>query len=153
MPTITRVLSPDGTKIAYTAWDGSTGTVHVVDVATGRDTIPAFDPPSGGGVIDEASGWSPDGSRLMFVTASRQPTVHLVVAPADGGGRVVEIGPAHGRRTDVRIYAPRSSPDGTSVLVYYGVDRSTWLLDPTGRPGPQLSTIGELAPPGSALAP
>ena len=59
-------LSPDGTKIAFTVWDGSIGTVHVVDVATGRDTIPAFDPPSGGGVIDEFSGWSPDGSRLMF---------------------------------------------------------------------------------------
>ena len=66
MALVAAVLSPDGTKIAYTAWDGSTGTVHVADVATGRDTIPAFDPPSGGGVTDEVSGWSPDGSRLMF---------------------------------------------------------------------------------------
>ena len=48
------VLSPDGTKIAYTLWDGRDGTIHVADVATGGDTIPAFDPPSGGGVIERS---------------------------------------------------------------------------------------------------
>jgi Tol biopolymer transport system component len=137
------VLSPDGTKIAYTAWDGSIGTVHVADVATGRDTIPAFDPPSGGGVIDEVSGWSPDGSRLMFGRFHGNSTIHLAVVPSSGG-RVVEIGP--GMTTTLTDYA-QFSPDGTSVLAYYGIDKSTWLLDPTGTiPDRKLSaTIAERA--------
>lgn len=135
------VLSPDGTKIAYTLWDGSIGTVHVADVATGRDTIPAFVPPSGGGVIDEVSGWSPDGSRLMFGRFHGSSTIHLAVVPSNGGP-VVEIGP--GRATTVTDYA-QFSPDGTSVLAYYGIDKSTWLLDPTGStPDRQFSsTIAE----------
>jgi len=120
-------LSPDGTKVAYTVWDGSTGTVHVVDVATGRDRIPAFDPPSGGGVIDEFSGWSPDGSLLVFGRYHGSPLVHFAVAPSIGG-RVVELGPGRTASTDYAQF----SPDGTSVLAYYGEDKSTWLLDPAG---------------------
>ena len=138
------VLSPDGTKIAYTLWDGSIGTVHVADVATGRDTIPAFDPPSDGDVIDEVNGWSPDGSQLMFDRFRGGPgPFHLAVAPSSGGP-VVEIGP--GRATTVTDYA-QFSPDGTSVLAYYGIDKSTWLLDPTGTtPDRKLSaTIAERA--------
>jgi WD40 repeat protein len=124
---VSAVLSPDGTKIAYTAWDGSTGTVHVADVATGRDTIPAFDPPSGGGVTDEVSGWSPDGSRLMFYRWHSSPSFRLGVVPSSGG-RVVEIGP--GVPTTLTDNA-QFSPDGKSVLAYYGIDKTTWLLDPT----------------------
>jgi Tol biopolymer transport system component len=137
------VLSPDGTKIAYTLWDGSIGSIHVVDVATGGDTIPAFDPPSGGGVIDEVSGWSPDGSRLMFGRFHGNSSVHFAVAPSSGG-RVVEIG--SGRTTTVTDYA-QFSPDGTSVLAYYGIDKSTWLLDPTGSIPDRLlaGTIAERA--------
>ena len=137
------VLSPDGTKIAYTLWDGSVGTVHVADVATGRDTIPAFDPPSGGGVIDEISSWSPDGSRLMFGRFHGNASRHLAVAPSSGG-RVVEVG--SGRNTTLTDYA-QFSPDGTSVLAYYGIDKSTWLLDPTGTTADRLlaGTIAERA--------
>jgi Tol biopolymer transport system component len=121
-------LSPDGTKIAYTVWDGINGTVHVADVATGRDTIPAFDPPSGGGVIDELSGWSPDSSRLLVVRYHGSPKYNLAVMAATGG-TVTEIGPA--RTTSGLDYA-QFSPDGTSILAYYGIDSSTWLLDPAG---------------------
>jgi WD40 repeat protein len=137
------ILSPDGTKIAYQLWDGITGTVHVADVASGRDTIPAFDPPSGGGVVDDVAGWSPDGSRLMIVRYHGSTSFHLAVAPSSGG-RVIEIGP--GRTVRVTDYA-QFSPDGTSVLAYYAIDKSTWLLDPTGAtPDRQLSaTIAERA--------
>ena len=120
-------LSPDGTKLAYTVWDGNTGTVHVTDVATGRDTIPTFDPPSGGGVIDEFSGWSPDGTLLMFGRYHGSPLVHFAVAPSTGGP-VVEIGPGRGASADFAQF----SPDGKFVLAYFGADTSTWLLDPAG---------------------
>ena len=46
------------------------------------------------------------------------------------------------------------SPDGTSVLAYYGIDKSTWLLDPTGTiPDRKLSaTIAERAGLGASRA-
>ncbi len=125
---VAAIMSPDGTKIAYTVWDGSTGTIHVVDVATGADTIPTFDPPSGGGVTDEINGWSPDGSQLMFDRWHGSSSFHIAVAPSSGG-HVVEIGP--GVPTNLTDYA-QFSPDGLSVLAYYGIDKSTWLLDPAG---------------------
>jgi hypothetical protein len=49
------------------------------------------------------------------------------VVPSSGG-RVVEIGP--GVPTTLTDNA-QFSPDGKSVLAYYGIDKTTWLLDPT----------------------
>jgi len=125
-------LSPDGTKIAYQVWNGARsgtgGTVHVADVSTGADTTPAFLPAPGGAVIDDAPVWSPDGSRLLFVRYTGGG-FHLAVAAA-AGGPVVEIGPVV-PSTATRVYA-QFSPDGMSVLAYYAIDSSTWLLDPTG---------------------
>lgn len=137
-------LSPDGTKIAYQVWDGSRGTVHVVDVETGVDTVPALDPPSDAALIDDKPTWSPDGTRLLFVRYARGWNNHLVVAPVAGGPRV-QIGPAM-----PNCGCPVSaefSPDGTRVLAHYGADGSTWLLDPTGASaGTKLSsTIADAA--------
>ena len=130
-------LSPDGTKIAYQVWDGINGSVRIADVATGKDVTPTFDPPPGGKIIDDPSAWSPDGSQLLFVRWHGTTSYHLAVMPATGG-HVVEIGPL--RQITSTDYA-QYSPDGTSVLAYYAIDGSTWLLDPSGStPDSQLST-------------
>lgn len=122
-------LSPDGSKIAYQVWDGTSGTIHVVDVDTGVDTIPAFDRGSTG-LIDDAPAWSPDGARILFVRYHGNAAYQLAVASA-AGGSVVEIGPAMPSNTG-RAFA-QFSPDGTQVMARYHADGSTWMLDPSGR--------------------
>ena len=79
----------------------------------------------------------------MFGRYNGSSTIHYAVVPS-GGGHVVEIGP--GRTTTLSDYA-QFSPDGTSVLAYYGIDKSTWLLDPTGTVPDRmlLATIAERA--------
>jgi hypothetical protein len=131
-------LSPDGSRLAYQTWDGTSGNIHVVDVETGRDTTPTFEPDaSSTGPIDDAPQWSPDGSRFLFIRYLRGPDNHLAVAPATGG-LPVEIGPA--MPNNASPWQAQFSPDGTRILVHYEADGSTWLLDPTG------STPGTLLP-------
>jgi len=137
-------LSPDGTKIAYQVWDGTTGTIHVIDVDTGVDSIPSIDRGTTTGLIDDAPTWSPDGNRLLFVRYHGAGGYHLAVVPATGGS-VVEIGPSM-PSNETRSYA-QFSPDGTAVMAYFQADHSTWMLDPKGlTPDVQLpATIAEQA--------
>jgi len=136
-------LSPDGTKLAYQTWDGTLGIIHVVDVDTGVDTVPAFDPPASPGLADDKPTWSPNGAQLVFVTY-RGGMSQLSVAPATGGHRV-PIGPTMAM-CSCQVWSD-FSPDGSKVLVHYDADGSTWLLDPTGKSeGTQLlSPVTEAA--------
>jgi Tol biopolymer transport system component len=137
-------LSPDGTKIAYQVWDGTTGTIHVINVDTGADSIPSIDRGTTTGLIDDSPTWSPDGARLLFVRYHGAGGYRLAVVPATGGS-VVEIGPSM-PSNETRSLA-QFSPDGMAVMAYFQADQSTWMLDPTGAaPDVQLpATIAEQA--------
>ena len=138
------VLSPDGTRIAYQTWDGTHGTIHVINAATGVDSVPLLDPPSSVALLDGEPFWSPDGTRLLFIRYATGRDNHLAVAPV-AGGPVVQIGPA--MPNCGCAYSAAFSPDGSKVLAYYSADDSTWILDPTGATaGTKLSsTIADAA--------
>jgi dipeptidyl aminopeptidase/acylaminoacyl peptidase len=138
-------LSPDGTKLAYQGVGASPstfGAIHVVDVATGVETIPAFAPATTS--ADDNPSWSPDGTRLLF-QRYRSGTYRMAVAPA-AGGAVVEIGPVRAMNGGERVGA-QFSPDGLHVMAHYDGDKSTWLMDVTGaNDGTKLSSgIAETA--------
>ena len=144
-------LSPDGTKIAYQTWDGTAGVIHVINVDTGLDSIPALLPQPDAAMVDDApTYWSPDSKRLLFIRYAGADN-HLVVASASGGSRV-QIGPAMPNDATGGDY--QFSPDGSKVLAHYNSDGSTWLLDPTGTtPGRQLSSSISQAATWQRLAP
>jgi WD40-like Beta Propeller Repeat len=103
-------LSPDGTRLAYTAScfgdcryddDG----VHVVDLGTGVDRRIAGSGPPGSSLGGIA--WSPDGTRLAVVGANGH---ELLVMSADGSSvRSLPEPPSGG------INDPVWSPDGRSI--------------------------------------
>src|SRR4051812_38570113 len=145
------IVSPDGTKLAYQTWDGTTGVIHVVDVDTGVDSVPALDPPADARMADDYAQWSPDGTRLLFIRYHVGTDNHLAVAPV-GGAHAVEIGPAMPNCSCG--YLAAFSPDGSGVLVHYDADGSTWLLDPTGAtPGKQRLVDDRPAASWQRLAP
>jgi Tol biopolymer transport system component len=130
------MLSPDGTKVAYTDWDPDRpvmGVLHVVDVDTGIDSIPQFDGERTG-TADESPMWAPDSARLVF-DRYWGGYYHVAVAPI-AGGHVTEIGPAYIQSShgDDKQF----SPDGKDVIVTYQEDGATWLLDATGGAQKQL---------------
>jgi len=118
--------SPDGTKIAFSAWrTGGYRDVLIVDVATAEVTALTHDR-----AIDGDPVWSPDGAHLFF--ASDRTGIYDIYAHELATGELWQV-------TDVLggAFEPTISPDGTR-LAYHGfdtggfdiyelaIDRATW---------------------------
>lgn len=92
--------------------------------------------------------FSPDGSKLLLERHAGEPSYEvngefgdrLVVAPADGGGPAIPIGPAIPSGTDGAT--AEFSPDGTQVIVTYRADNATWLLEADGSGGHEVDWAG-----------
>lgn len=128
-------LSPDGTQIMYTVWEGDSspgGHLYVVDIDSGATQRLLFDvrPNS---ESDYFARWSPDGRKIVFNRGTAQTAYHLSIAAADGGA-VVDIGPE--MEWNAAAIAD-FSPDGTKVMARYS-NGETWLFDVDGGPGERL---------------
>ena len=142
-------LSPDGTQVAWSLWNrDGIGRIHVVDVDSGKVTMPVFDGVSTG---DWGAVWSPDGEQLVFNRLVSGGEEGLVVAPA-GGGHVVEVGPRFPAYSGGA--GAEFSPDGTSMIaIYHQASGLVYLLDPAGGPGRSLSILTNLGASWQRLAP
>jgi Tol biopolymer transport system component len=148
-------FSPDGSTLTYASYKTETGTqgrINALDIDSGANRVLMFE---GSERADERSPrFSPDGSKLVFERYSADPPYgdgfRLVVAPADGIGPVVPIGPVHGRETAGA--AVEFSPDGTQILAVYNDDGAAWLL-PVDGSGEQRLDWANGAPSWQRLAP
>jgi Tol biopolymer transport system component len=133
-------LAPDGSRISYTA-SGPVARIHVLDLQTGTEIVL----PSPNGVTSQQGSafFSPDGRLVGYVRVDTVAnTYQFVIAPADGSGTGVPVGP--------RLKLPMGdvnwtfTPDGSAVVVDYGADGSVQLLPVDGSPG-TLLTRGDLS--------
>ncbi len=118
--------------MAWTSWDQASGTnarIHVVDPASGQDTLLASTDVPGFNFLEPT--FSPDGKWLTVKRfQSHVDGVQLALIAAEGSGKPIDLGPR--QPTNGAEIRSAFSPDGTQLLVSYD-DGSTWLFDlPSG---------------------
>ncbi|MBA3777767.1 MAG: PD40 domain-containing protein [Chloroflexi bacterium] len=140
------LVSPDGSQVVYTNWEPKGPEVpaqfalrmHIVDIDTGEDRRLLFGKPTGD-IHEGYALFSPDGSKLLFqqlqFTAEPEGSFQLVVAPADGGGPGVPIGPRLVKGPTDPGVGYDFSPDGSKVIASYTRDQEVRLIDVTGGEG------------------
>ncbi len=136
-------VSPDGTKVGYRD-DGISGGYrqHIFDLRSGTDTV--LPGPTG----QFGGGFSPDGSKLVFIRGVPPDKFQLMVATLDGSQPTIALGPVVGAGSDgpsVNNYS--WTPDGTGILANYDVEKLALLLPIDGSPPVEL-VHGEMAMPG-----
>jgi len=137
-------VSPDGTLVAYqSSGPAVLYQVHILTIATGNDRVlPHLPKTAQMGAI-----FSPDGQKVAYLRADSDSLVQLVVAPLDGSGTGIALGPRAPLGSDGPTINNYSwSPDGTALLANYDADKKALLLPVDGSPPSELAH-GELALP------
>jgi Tol biopolymer transport system component len=130
--------APDGSAIAYTAWDGDAKTLrmHVLDLRTGSDRIVSVATLSQGYAT-----FSPDGRRITFVSYGESRN-QIMVAASDGTGPQLAVGPVY-PQVEGQFISGIFSPDGKSIVVNDPASKETRLVDvATGGDGQILPWSG-----------
>ncbi|HVS01163.1 MAG TPA: hypothetical protein VMT16_00190, partial [Thermoanaerobaculia bacterium] len=139
-------LSPDGRRVALVLQQGGSNGLWVADLQRGTLTRLTF----AGSVADPV--WSPDGLSIAYGGADG-----VYRQPSDGSGEPERLwGPRSG------VFPSSFSPDGSVLIVEYGVDQGQGdlgVLD-LGAPeeptpvvqGPAHEWMGEVSPDGRWLA-
>jgi len=137
-------FSPDGSKVAYSAWrKGGYRDIQVIDLSTRTITEVTHDR-----ALDTGPAWSPDGKRLYF--SSDRTGIANIYAWQPASGEVSQI-----TNLVSGAYTPAPSPDG-SKLAYIGYTSRGYdiymiELDPeTGRPASPY--VDDRPPPSDADA-
>ncbi|MEM8607738.1 MAG: hypothetical protein AAGF92_11560 [Myxococcota bacterium] len=113
-------FSPDGTRVAYSAWlEGGYRDIHVMDLATREVTRVTHDRAQ-----DTGPAWSPDGRRLYF-SSDRTGIANIYAWNVDDGTLVQVTNLISG------AYTPAPSPDGKRLayIGYSSVGFDVFLMD------------------------
>jgi len=117
--------------------------LHILTIRTGEDRVLPQPPKSAqlGGVF------SPDGRMIAYLRADTDNLLRMVVAPVDGSGTGIALGPRAPFGADGPTINNYSwSPDGKAVIANYDADKTARLLPVDGSPQTDL-VHGELALP------
>jgi Tol biopolymer transport system component len=134
-------FSPDGSRLAVIG-DGATQDVWVVDVATGRRTTVTSD-----GFQDRAPVWSPDGSRIAYVS-TRDNTPAIYQRPSNGQGNEELL---YRHESGGLIVLTDWSPDGRFICFWSG--DAMFLLPLLGERKPIALGAGEFFGRGGRFSP
>jgi WD40 repeat protein len=137
-------VSADGRFLTYrdTGAQGSFQ-LHILTIATGEDRVL----PHPAGTAQLGGSFSPDGRMIAFLRADASGMFRMTVAPVDGSGMGIELGPSAPLGSDGPTINNYSwSPDGTAVIANYDADKTARLLPVDGSPPTELAH-GELALP------
>ena len=126
-------VSPDGSLVAYRAVAPDRPfAIRVLDLRSGVDRalLTAAGSAAGG------PAFSPDGRSILYLRWSADSSTQLVVAPIDGSGFGISIGPHGPLGPDgptINNYG--FAPDGKSVFANYDAEKVARLLPVDGSPG------------------
>jgi len=137
-------LSPDGGFVAYqSTGPGNLYQVHILTILTGADReLPHVAKAAQVGGI-----FSPDGRTMAYLRTEADGQVRMVVAPVDGTGTGIALGPPAPVGSDGPTINNYSwSPDGRSIIANYDADKTARLL-PIDGSAPIVLAQGELALP------
>jgi Tol biopolymer transport system component len=144
-------VSPDGLYVTYQASSlQALFQVHILTIGNGQDRVLPHPPQSAqlGGVF------SPDGRMIAYLRAEPDNLMRMVVAPVDGSGTGIALGPRAPFGPDGPTINNYSwSPDGTSVIANYDADKTARLLPIDGSPPTELAHGEQALPAYQRLAP
>ena len=126
-------ISPDGTRVAWVQRGASRPSVLVMSLGSGA----AARPVAGEGASETGIAWSPDGSRLAFLSDAARPGQKQVqVVPADGGA------PRTLTQLTGFLSTPRWSPDGKAIAVLF-IENARAAAGPLASKKPETGVVGE----------
>ncbi len=144
-------VSQDGLYVTYQASGlQAQFQVHILTIGNGDDRVLPHPPKSAqlGGVF------SPDGRMIAYLRAEPDNLMRMVVAPVDGSGTGIALGPrAPFGPNGPTINNYSWSPDGTSVIANYDADKTARLLPIDGSPPTELAHGEQALPAYQRLAP
>jgi Tol biopolymer transport system component len=119
----TLAVSQDGRLVAYRD-DGDPGGFqeHILDLRTGKDLV--LPGPKG----QLGGGFSPDGTKIVFIRQFADSRLQLVVAPVDGSSMGVQIGPTGVWGPDGPTIGYSWTADGTAILANYDSEKVARLV-------------------------
>ena len=132
-------ISGDGMRFAYDSWStdpGMQGQIHVMDLRDNSEIALTRPDVS---VNNLSPVFSPD-DRWVMVDRYDAVGSRIVLFPADGKGKPVELGPE--QPGNAGEASPIWAPDGSALIVTYPDAGETWMLDIASGTGAKVDWPG-----------